>query len=162
MKNKKTKLTTSLLLSIGLTGTYAQQATDAAGGNASGSGGSVSYSVGQVVYTTHTGTNGSVAQGVQQAYEISIATGINDTEDTGIHLSAYPNPAKDILNLKVDHYTEGKFLYQLFDISGKLLEAKHIEAKEISITMSNWPQATYFLKITQNHEVIKTFKILKN
>ena len=29
----------------------------------------VAYSVGQIVYTTSTGTSGSVAQGVEQAYD---------------------------------------------------------------------------------------------
>jgi hypothetical protein len=38
--------------------------------NATGSEGSASYSIGQVVYQTHTGTNGSVAEGIQQPYEI--------------------------------------------------------------------------------------------
>ena len=35
--------------------------------------------VGQVVYITSTGINGSVAQGVQQPYEISVITGVNET-----------------------------------------------------------------------------------
>ncbi|MCB0649678.1 MAG: hypothetical protein KDC85_00225 [Saprospiraceae bacterium] len=39
----------------------------ATGGDASGSGGSVSYTVGHPVYTTHDGAGGSVAQGVQHA-----------------------------------------------------------------------------------------------
>jgi hypothetical protein len=65
--NKLLQLTL-LLLGFVLTA-QAQQATTAAGGNATGSGGSVAYSVGQIVYTTHTGTTGSVAQGVQQTYE---------------------------------------------------------------------------------------------
>jgi hypothetical protein len=42
----------------------AQNAIPASGGNATGSGGSVSYTFGQVVYTTKSGTGGSVAQGV--------------------------------------------------------------------------------------------------
>jgi len=78
----------------------AQKNTVASGGNASGSGGSASYAVGQVVYTTNTGINGSVAQGVQQPYEISTTVGINETT---IHLgmSVYPNPTTDYLQLKV-------------------------------------------------------------
>ena len=43
------------------------QVLSASGGDATGSGGSVAYSVGQIVYTTSTGTTGSVAQGVEQA-----------------------------------------------------------------------------------------------
>ena len=64
MKHKKVKWGV-LLLGLGLTA-QAQQATTATGGNASGSGGTVAYSVGQIVYTTNTGSTGSVAQGMQQ------------------------------------------------------------------------------------------------
>ena len=48
MKYKKLKLSTVLLLSLGLTGLQAQEAILASGGDASGSGGSASYSAGQV------------------------------------------------------------------------------------------------------------------
>ena len=51
---------------------FGQQAVVTAGAEATGTGGTVSYSVGQVVYQTHAGTNGSVAEGVQQPYEISV------------------------------------------------------------------------------------------
>ena len=71
MKHKKI-ITSVVFLLLGLGGLHAQENTTAAGGEATGSGGTASYSVGQVVYTTVTGTNGSVAQGVQHPYEISI------------------------------------------------------------------------------------------
>jgi hypothetical protein len=66
MKYKTLKINI-LLLSVGLTA-QAQQATTAAGGNASGSACNVSYSVGQIVYTTITGSTARLAQGVQQPY----------------------------------------------------------------------------------------------
>jgi len=53
MRHKRLKLSAVLLLGLGLTGLQAQESVNATGGNASGSGGSVSYSVGQVV-TSHT------------------------------------------------------------------------------------------------------------
>jgi hypothetical protein len=81
MKFKELKLSAILLFGLGLTGLKAQESINAAGGNTTGSGGSASYSVGQVVYTTNTGTNGSVAQGVQQAYEIPTETTITQTID---------------------------------------------------------------------------------
>lgn len=72
-----------------------QNAIPATGGNASGSGGSVSYSVGQVTYLINTGTSGSVAQGVQQPYEISVVTGIEEASGIELEFSVYPNPASD-------------------------------------------------------------------
>jgi len=90
MRHKKLKLSSILLLGLGLTGLQAQESVNATGGDASGSGGSTSYSVGQVVYTTNTGANGTVEQGVQRPIEISVK-GINLT------VLAYPNPTTDYL-----------------------------------------------------------------
>jgi hypothetical protein len=164
MRHKKLKLSTVFLLGLGLTGLQAQEAITTSGGNASGSGGSASYSVGQVVYTTDVGTNGSSAQGVQQPFEISVVTGIEEAKCITVEWSAYPNPTTDILNLKVDALTTlsiPSMQYQLYDMSGKLLETKKIESNQTSITMNNLMPATYFLKVTDNNKEVKTFKIIK-
>jgi len=159
MKHKKVKLSV-LLLGLGLTA-QAQQATTATGGNASGSGGTVAYSAGQIVYTTNTGTTGSVAQGVQQPYEISIVLGI-DNHSINLELSAYPNPTTDYLTLNVGKAEFSTLNFQLYDISGKLIEAKKITSTTETIRMENLPSATYFLKVTNNNQEVKTFKIIKN
>jgi len=160
MKNKKTKLIALLLLGIGFNQVYAQQATTASGGDASGSGGSVAYSFGQIVYTTNTGSNGSVGQGVQQPYEISITIGLNET-GVNLNLSAYPNPTTNYLMLEVDNYDKA-LSYQLYDISGKLLESNTVVANSTTINMEQLARATYFLKVSQNNKEVKTFKIIKN
>jgi len=164
VRHKKVKLCAILLFGLGLTGLHAQEAIPASGGNASGSGGSSSYSVGQMVYTTNTGTNGSVAQGVQQPFEISVVTGIDEAKDITLQCMAFPNPTIDNLNLKVDASTTlsiQSLSYQLFDVSGKLLETKKVEGSETSIAMGSLVPATYFLKVIQNNKEIKTFKIIK-
>ena len=159
MKHKKVKLSV-FLLGLGLTA-QAQQATTATGGDASGSGGAVAYSVGQIVYTTNTGTTGSVAQGVQQAYEISIVLGIEDNS-INLELTAYPNPTTDYLTLNVGNFELSTLNFQLFDISGKLVESRKIISSSETIAMENLPTATYFLKVSNNNKEVKTFKIIKN
>lgn len=52
------KLLTAICLSASGMTIQVQNAIPASGGNASGSGDSVSYSIGQVDYTTNTGTSG--------------------------------------------------------------------------------------------------------
>ena len=158
MKQKKAKFS-GLLLGFGLT-IQAQQATIAAGGNASGSGGTAAYSVGQVVYTTHIGTNGSVAQGVQQAYEI-YTVGIAET-GFNFSLQAYPNPTTDYLTLNLGKAELSTLNFQLYDIGGKLIESKKITSTTETILVENLPSATYFLKVTNNNNEVKTFKIIKN
>jgi len=153
------------LFGLGLKGLLAQETLPAAGGNAAGSGGSVSYSVGQVVYITNSGTNGSVAQGVQQPFEISLITGLEDVKGINLTVSVYPNPATEFVTLKVDAsvmLSKQSMSYQLYDFSGKLLESKKMEGDETSISMRNLPPATYFIKVTEGNKQIKSFKIVKN
>jgi len=143
-------------------GLQAQNAIPASGGNASGSGGTSSYTVGQVVYTTFTGTNGSAAQGVQQPFEISIITAIEEAKDISLEIVVYPNPATDFIKLKIENYEVKNLRYQLYDINGSLLQDNKIVGNETNIVMSNYMSATYFLKVTDNNKLIKTFKIIKH
>ena len=140
----------------------AQEAILTTGGDASGSGGSVSYSVGQVMYNTHLGTNGSVAQGVQQPYEISIVTGLEKTDDINLTYTVFPNPTTDILKLKVEKYDNNNLSFQLYTMNGELMESKKLTGNITSISMANFVRATYFLTITDKQKRIKTFKIIKN
>lgn len=140
----------------------AQESVNTTGGNASGSGGSASYSVGQLVYTTSTGSAGSVAQGVQQAWEISVITAIEQARDINLICSAYPNPTSDLLTLKIDNYDNENLSYKLFDSNGKPLESKKISGNETAITMTNLLSGLYFLKVIDRQIEIKTFKIIKN
>ena len=163
MKHKRLKLSALLFLGLGLTGLQAQTSVNATGGNASGSGGSASYSVGQLAYTTNTGTNGSVSEGVQQPFEISVVTGIEEAKDIFLNFSAYPNPTTDYLELKVENLQLSELSYKLYDISGKVYQNKEIGNGITKIEMQNLPQGIYFIKVidTKNKE-FKTFKIIKN
>jgi hypothetical protein len=165
MRHKKLKLSAIILLGLGLTGLQAQTSVNATGGDASGSGGSVSYSVGQVVYTTNIGANGSVAQGVQQPYEISVVTGLEEAKGISLSVTAYPNPTTDYLTLSIDASTTlsiQSMSYQLYDMNGKLLQSEKITGNQTSIVMSNLVPATYFVKVTEGNKEVKTFKIIKN
>jgi hypothetical protein len=162
-KNKSKHLA---ILTVGLLcagAAQAQQASTAAGGDFSGSGGTVAYSVGQIVYTTHTGINGSVAQGVQQPYEISIVFG-NGIVDNAINLElfAYPNPTQDFVQLKIESGELQDLSYQLVDITGRMLASQKIQGATETILMKHLPSATYFLKVTYDNKLVKTFKIIKN
>jgi len=139
----------------------AQNAIPASGGNASGGGGTVSYSVGQVVYTTNTGTESSVAQGVQQPYEISVPTTLEEAKGISLEMVVYPNPVTDLLRLKVENYETENLRYHLYDINGNVLISNKVEGKDSDISMQNFLPSVYFLKVTDNNKLIKTFKIIK-
>lgn len=155
------KLIIVFLLFISVNAILAQEAIPASGGNASGSGGSVSYTVGQVVYSTSSGTNGSVAQGVQQPYEISAVTGIEQFKNISLTFSAFPNPTTDFLTLKIDGDIHAHFTASIYDLNGKIMFSRNIESKETTFPMGVLVPATYFLRVTNNIQEIKSFKIIK-
>lgn len=162
MISKLLKLSSALFFGLGLTGLQAQESINTTGGNASGAGGTASYSVGQVVYTTNTGTNGSLAQGVQQPFEISIVMSIPEAKGINLSVSAYPNPTTDLLILEVKDFGNSALSFQLYDMQGKLLETKTITGNKTNIVTSNLMPANYFVKVLENNKEIKVFKILKN
>jgi len=150
----------SFLLSFSVNAQTSHQVLSATGGDASGSGGSVAYSVGQIVYTTSTGTSGSVAQGVEQAYEIS-SVGIKETA-LNISLSIFPNPTSDYLTLKVEDYNNEALSYSLLDEQGKLVLNEQITNQVTQVAMSNLARGAYFINVLQENKKIQTFKIIKN
>jgi len=159
---KKRTIILLMGLFVAVISTKAQEATTTAGGEASGSGGSASYTVGQVVYTTNTGTNGnSVAEGVQQPYEISVVTSIPEAKDISLSVSAYPNPTTNYLTVKVENYETANLQYMVFDINGKLLQTVKATGTETKIETNNLVPANYFVKILDNKKEIKVFKIIK-
>lgn len=159
MRNNLLKLSSILLLGLGLNGLQAQESINASGGIVSSAYGSVSYSVGQIVYTTNIGTNGSVAQGVQQPYEISLTTSLEKSK--GITLSAYPNPTNDCLILEMKEFELSNLNFHLYDINGKLLQNNKISSNQTSIFMSTYAPATYFVKVIQGKREVVIFKIIK-
>ena len=147
---------------FGVNGLQAQEAITASGGDAAGSGGSVSYSVGQVSYKTIKGNNGSVNQGVQQPYEISVISGVVQAENINIKCIAYPNPTSDQLTLSIENFKLENLTYKVYDMSGRLLLSKKITNNNTKINMSTLLHASYFVKVLKDNSVVKTFKIIKN
>ena len=150
----------AFLLSFSMNAQTSHQVLSATGGDATGSGGTVAFSVGQIVYTTNTGTTGYVAQGVEQAYEI-YSVGIKETA-LNISLSVFPNPTSDFLTLKVEDYNNEALSYNLLDEQGKLVLNEQIITQDTQVAMSTLARGSYFINIVQANKKIQTFKIIKN
>jgi len=141
---------------------YSQQAIVPTGGDASNSSGSVSFTVGQIAYQSNSGSNGYEIQGVQQPWEISVVTEVEEASQIQLSMSVYPNPATDDLILEVKDFELSNLSFQLFDVQGRCLQNEKITDSQTKIVISNLKPATYFVKVIQGNKEIKVFKILKN
>lgn len=140
---------------------YSQNAIVVSGGDATGSGGKVSYSVGQIAYTYASGSNGSVSQGEQQPFEIS-TLGVDNFPTITLEMSLYPNPTTTNATLKIQNLDSENFTYQLFDVTGKQISESKISNSETQINMESFNAAIYFLEVKNQNKTIKNFKIIKN
>ena len=140
---------------------FSQEAIPVSGGDASGLGGTLSFTVGQLVYTSNSGSNGSVAQGVQQPYEISTTVGI-ELSNISLDFIAYPNPTSSNIVLSIRDFNNEKLNYQLYDMNGKLLKSNKVNSINTTIDMSELPVSNYVLNINNDSSIIKSFKIIKS
>jgi hypothetical protein len=139
----------------------AQSNTVVSGGRASGTTGSATYSIGQIDYTTNTGTSGTVSQGVQQAFEI-ITLSTNEIPQIQLTALVYPNPTVQNVTLLIKEYDLTNLNYTLFDIQGRVISNGKVTQNETQIEMTFLQSAQYFLKVSENNKHLKTFKIIKN
>ena len=161
MKLSTPKTLGVILTSLIVNHLQAQESSVASGGDATGSGGGSSYSIGQVVYTTNSGSTGTVAQGIQQAYSI---TTLSNPELTALTLSVqtYPNPTTNIIVLALTNVEFTDLSYVLYDINGRTIANALVNQTETEIAMRNLTSGVYLLKVNQNNTELKTFKIIKN
>ncbi len=140
---------------------FSQQAVVPGGGDAVGSNGTASYSIGQVTYETNSSASGTVTQGVQQPFEIFINSGLA-IKGVDLSFSAFPNPTFDELYLKITDRSLQNLSYTIIDKSGRLIANDDVNQNMSTIDMKAYAQGVYTINILENKSVIKSFKIFKN
>lgn len=137
----------------------AQNAVVPAGGTASGNGGTVTYTVGQIAMQSNSNGNISISEGVQQPYEISIV-GVDNYPGITLNVTVYPNPTLDKLNLEIsDNDFSGEV--RIFDMNGKYLFSKKTEGTLTEMDFSSFAQGTYFVNVFSGQKQLKSFKVVK-
>lgn len=139
--------------------TYSQKYISVSGGEAIGAGGSSSYSVGQLLYTSHEG-GGTVAQGVQHSIELYT---LSNHEFTGLSLTvvAYPNPISNYIVLSFTEAILEDLGYAVYDIQGRLLLSGKVVSARTKINVQGLGKGSHLLKVYKNKQELKTFRIIK-
>jgi hypothetical protein len=136
----------------------AQEVITSSGGYGTSASAKVSWTIGEPVTETVTGTNNILTQGFNQG-ELTI-TNIKP-EFPGLSLRAYPNPASDHLRIVAGGIDYENLRFVLFDINGKSIVENIFTGIETDIPISNLIPSTYFLKVYQNKTELAIFKIVK-
>jgi hypothetical protein len=85
--------------------------------------------------------------------------GIDEAHDNGLKVAiAYPNPGKDLLNIRTglkDAHVE------IYDLTGKLIYKQEITGEITAINAESWPSGTYLWKVVENGKEAETGKWMK-
>lgn len=155
---KKHLLCTGVLLS-GIA--FGQQNEVASGGEASGAGGTVSYSIGQIDYISASGADGNINQGVQQPFEI-FSVGLPEVH-FDINASLFPNPAVNQVVLSIEAWENYKNpSFNLTDEQGRVIRKGNISLKETTVQVSDLANACYYLNVLVDNQLVKSFKLVKS
>ncbi|MCB0537652.1 MAG: T9SS type A sorting domain-containing protein [Bacteroidetes bacterium] len=113
-------------------------------------GNAISGATSQTYTATQNGTytcqaENSGCTGTSNSLVVDLGTGIKDISLNG--LSVYPNPANDIVNIKVN---EALTAIVLFDLTGKVVKA--FDANNMQLNVADIQQGIYFLELKNNEK----------
>ena len=85
--------------------------------------------------------------------------GIDEAHDNGLKVAiAYPNPGKDVLNIRTALQNAQ---VEIYDLSGKLIYNQQITDNITPITTISWPSGTYIWKVIANGKEAESGKWIK-
>lgn len=137
----------------------AQQVVATAGSSMGNASGSITYTIGEGVSQTVSKGDKTLTQGFHQT-TLSVSS-INEMKDLDFAISVYPNPTSDFVNLLVGKENVLGFLYQLFDMNGKLLAQKELKSNKTNVPFQHLSSGFYVLKVKDGAQELKSFKIIK-
>lgn len=138
----------------------AQQGITSSGGTSGNETGSITYSIGQIAYSSALSNYYGEIQGIQQPEEIYV-TSVKKENLLDGNINLYPNPAQSFLVLKIDFKKIHNLSYQLLNERGIVVVENKIKSDESIIPVQNLPSAGYILNISKGDIFIQSFKILK-
>lgn len=125
---------------------YGQSATVSLGQSIGSSEGSVSYSIGQIAFTSYSEGGISINEGVQQPFEILLSSLISNHSEN-IFARVYPNPALHQIRVEIiaSHLTNAHFT--ITDLQGRSLTDSKAVPLSKWINLRNLEPGMYVLTI---------------
>ena len=152
----KSQLTILLILALGSLASaqsITPEVVSSGGGDTTNANVGLSWTIGEPVGETQSGSNGTITQGFHQSHFEIVS--LEEHSELGYEIVVYPNPTTDYIQIELKFNgelpapTETKFNIALVDHAGKKLLSEDIKNKlEYAVSMSEYAQGQYFLTIT--------------
>ena len=121
----------------------------------------INQSIGQIFVFPVSGSGVDISPGVQQAFEYTSTT-IEDVNILRNAVSFYPNPFSGKITGKRIQSNEQTIMLDLFDSRGRFLKRYFLTRDEIVLDFSVLPSGIYFIKLSDETELLSIHKLLKS
>ena len=137
---------------------FGQNAVSTTGGHIKSSGGSTSFTVGQVAYVLKKGNGSYLNEGVQQVY-----TKKTTPVEELVYLKEvqlYPNPTHETMTLILSSKEDVQVRYTIMDNLGKEIRNGNILSEKSEISLRDLPSGNYYISLKSKKEN-RIFKMVK-
>lgn len=139
-----------------------QEVVSSGGDQFSNSEGSFSFTVGEPVIETFSGSQEILTQGFQQNYEQILAF---STIPYLSNFSVYPNPFSEVVTILFSEGMDKEITISLHELDGKLISImNNIESGssgKIELLLTDLPDGMYFLNILISNDLNSTYRVVK-
>ncbi len=128
--------------------------------------GSLSWTLGEPVVETFTGTAGNVilTQGFQQPEDFGV--GITEVKAGNLFANLYPNPTLNDVTLDLTYDQTAILELQIVDLLGRVLYEAELDVvtgqmKSFNLDISSLVAGMYLVRVTDNGQVVDTYRVQK-
>ncbi len=138
----------------------AQSSTYSLAGKGSGSGGSFTNNIGEVVFLEAKGTGGSASSGIllpREFYRVDI-----DDRFVLDNIQVYPTCISSEVTVELNAGNNEMYRIKLINLNGQELYSVDGVESELTIDMSLYGSGLYFIQVMHQDLSLQTFKVIKN
>ena len=117
--------------------------------------GSFTTSTGAVTFRFYS-DGATVNPGFEANYTCSYDQSVTILEKD-VDFILYPNPAKDVLNFKINNWIDKEGQILIYDASGRIVKTINFLNKEIAISIADLEVGYYLLELNSNHHKVLSF-----
>jgi len=121
--------------------------------------GGLYLSIGESMSTEITDGEIMISQGFLQVSLVA-ANAVSTEDLLNEPILAFPNPSISNITIDIPEF-DGLYQYQLFDITGNLIEQENLTQTKQTIDLEKVPSGTYLMKVIKDKRQSKTLKIVK-
>lgn len=122
---------------------------------------SISWTIGETLVETATGSSSTVTQGFHQPSYVLVA--LEQPLNQALEIDVFPNPTQERVYLEFERDQESELSVRLLNLNGQILQEKtSLELTErLEFDMSNLPDGQYFLEVQTPAGQFKAYKVQK-